>query len=371
MSESTGTPKRSSLFRTAWLFYAIIVFEILFMISPAGLHFYAVYGPALDVLHGTAETAWLTTFYLPHFSFTSNPVLQAAKPIGFALLYTGLLAFAIGFVQIYWAKLRRRGHVVGGLYRWIRHPQYLALAVVGLGTSLVWPRFLVVLSYVTMLCLYSWLARREEAACVERFGDSYRSYMASTGRFLPRALGRTRSGKLSTAGALLRWALALGATTLLAFVVRDFSLLHVSAHYERRAAVLSPALLPGDELEAAYRLARQDMAVEKVLAQRPDRALLVYVLPESWFLADLPAETYQPGQSGHETPVGFPRGLYKVLFTHPRTYAADAEGADIVRKAYGRDTLILAHVNLETGEVLGVERPPTHVVWGDIPTPLF
>jgi hypothetical protein len=31
-----------------WALYAIIVFEILFMISPFALYFYSVYGPALS-----------------------------------------------------------------------------------------------------------------------------------------------------------------------------------------------------------------------------------------------------------------------------------------------------------------------------------
>jgi adenylate cyclase len=34
-----------------WVAYVAIVFEILFMISPFGLYYYAAYGPALNVLH--------------------------------------------------------------------------------------------------------------------------------------------------------------------------------------------------------------------------------------------------------------------------------------------------------------------------------
>ena len=54
----------------AWAFYFVIVFEILFMISPFAVHFYSAYGPALNLFHRWPSTAWLTQFFLPHFSQT-------------------------------------------------------------------------------------------------------------------------------------------------------------------------------------------------------------------------------------------------------------------------------------------------------------
>lgn len=42
-----------------------------------------------------------------------------------------------------------------------------------------------------------------------------------------------------------------------------------------------------------------------------------------------------------------------------------------MKRAYGREPLLLVHVNTETGTVTGVETPPPHVRWGDIPTPVF
>jgi hypothetical protein len=45
-------PRMTVLIRPAVLIvYVIIVFEILFMISPFALHFYAAYGPTLNVLN--------------------------------------------------------------------------------------------------------------------------------------------------------------------------------------------------------------------------------------------------------------------------------------------------------------------------------
>jgi hypothetical protein len=62
---------------------------------------------------------------------------------------------------------------------------------------------------------------------------------------------------------------------------------------------------------------------------------------------------------------------FKVLFTRARTHRPDATGAEIITSAYGREPLVVAHVNLAGKRVTAAEKPPPHVRWGDIPTPLF
>jgi hypothetical protein len=99
---------RTGLRGTAWVFYAVFVFEILFMISPAALYFYSVYGPALNFLDRSPATAWLTQFFLPHISVTASPVLNMLGELGGLLLLSGTLLFLLGAVPLYWAKLRRR-----------------------------------------------------------------------------------------------------------------------------------------------------------------------------------------------------------------------------------------------------------------------
>ena len=162
------------------VFYLVLVLEFLFMISPLALHFYVGYGPVLRWLHASPMTSWLTGFFLPHFSQTTSGLLNALKPIGFLLAMVGLLGFLAGAVHLYASKLLKRGAVTGGLYRIIRHPQYVALAVLGLGTVLIWPRFLVLASFVIMLVLYDLLARWEETRCLERFGRASQKLESST-----------------------------------------------------------------------------------------------------------------------------------------------------------------------------------------------
>ena len=92
---------RNTLVRpAAWAFYVVLVFEILFMISPAALFFYSVYGPVLGFLNGAPATAWLTQFFLPHIAVTGNPVLDHAHAAGGLLIVLGLIVFLAGAVPL-------------------------------------------------------------------------------------------------------------------------------------------------------------------------------------------------------------------------------------------------------------------------------
>jgi hypothetical protein len=53
-----------------------------------------------------------------------------------------------------------------------------------------------------------------------------------------------------------------------------------------------------------------------------------------------------------------------------RSHDPDASGVAIVKKAYGREPIVVVRVNTQTG-VTEIETPPPHVLWGDISTPLF
>lgn len=370
-------PKMKSIVRpTAWAFYLIIVFEILFMISPFALHFYAVYGPSLNFLHRLSATAWLTGFYLPHFSETSNALFNVLHELGWALIIGGGLLFLAGAIPIYWSKFTRRGAVTGGLYAVVRHPQYVGLMVVGLGTVLLWPRFIVLFTYVTMLFLYTFLARWEEELCLAKFGESYSEYMARTGGFLPRSLS-SKIPRLSPALRQKRMLAAFGAyvvlitaTGLIGLGLRDYSLTTISASFLSDVAVISPAALTDEELSAAYDAAMNDAKVlEKVNAAAPAK-LIVYVVPEEWYLPDLPMDRVRrPG--GHYVPEDFDRSQYKVLFTAARIPSPEVTDRNIVKAAFGRDPITLAKVDTSVPAVTGIETPPPHVFWGDIPTPMF
>lgn len=364
-----------------WVAYVAIVFEILFMISPFGLYYYAAYGPALNVLHLSPWTTWLTDFLLPHFSYTSSPLLDGVPRVGGWLITCGVLLFVLGFAQVYRAKLWGGRLVTGGLYRFARHPQYLGLAILGLGAFLIWPRVFVLIAYVTMLFLYGLLARWEETRCLEKFGETYHLYQRRTGMFLPRPLPRVFPATLPrewrVPATLILWVVVVAASVGLGYRVRDYALRNLSAFYTEDMAVISPARLQAEELRAAVRVATSGTQVtDRINAAGQGAKLLVYVLPEAWMIADLPldppsSEVSPTTDRGHYVPFDFDRTRYRVLFTRARTHDPHARGEAIVKRAYGREPLVVVRVNTRSGEITGIDTPPTHVRWGDISTPLF
>ncbi len=77
--------------------------------------------------------------------------------------------------------------ITHGPYRWIRHPMYTALFLHGLSTllltrnGLIGGMYLLALTWIVIVRL-----KNEEATMIEKFGDTYRTYMQQTGRFFPK-----------------------------------------------------------------------------------------------------------------------------------------------------------------------------------------
>ena len=118
------------LSRATALVYGLVMFEVVIMVSPFAFYFYAAYGPTLKWLNHSAATAWLTGFMLPHAVFTTSPFLEFLRwDLGRYFFGLGLLGFFVLAAQIYGSKLFRRKVVSSGVYRCIRHPQYLCLGL--------------------------------------------------------------------------------------------------------------------------------------------------------------------------------------------------------------------------------------------------
>lgn len=150
-----------------------------------------------------------------------------------------------------------------------------------------------------------------------------------------RGTRRARRGSLpGPAGFVLAVVVSVGG----AHWLRDYTLEQLTVLYDGRWAVLSPALRSDQELGAAYRaaLANEDLC-EQLEQAGPEAPGLIYVIPESWELADLPIPegVRSPDQPrGHYTPTVFDRARYKLHITRALTHDPAARGAAILRKTW-------------------------------------
>jgi len=76
--------------------------------------------------------------------------------------------------------------VTGGPYRWVRHPLYTMSMIACLGFALLAESWFIALMAVVFFSVLAIRVPREEAKLIEKFGDAYRDYIKTTGRFLPR-----------------------------------------------------------------------------------------------------------------------------------------------------------------------------------------
>lgn len=79
--------------------------------------------------------------------------------------------------------------VTSGPYRYVRHPMYTAFFIIGFGFLFLSANWLIGAIYIgTLSLMYVVRISAEEKMMIDRFGDSYRQYMKTTGRLLPRLI---------------------------------------------------------------------------------------------------------------------------------------------------------------------------------------
>ncbi len=369
----------------AWVFYLLIVFEIVYMSSPFALYYYSAYGPGLAFLDNSPLTSWLSWFFLPHFSQTSSGLLNSLHDAGWIFFGLGLVVFLIGAGQIYYAKFTKKGGVTGGLYKYVRNPQYTAFAAMGFGLLLIWPRFIVLVMWMLMLFVYYFLAKKEEKECQEKYGDSFREYAARTSMFVPGdsvLSGRPRSfdlvGVKRVAAVCLLLFVLLGTAVAGGFILRNYSISTLSALYGNDAATISTYSMGAEDLEKIMSIAGGHPEVKRRLNDAgygSGKKLLNYILPLEWVIPDLPLDPAHISIRDHNQSMDIGGDTFKVLFTAARLKEGvrdnEPQGVDIIKETAGRVPIIVVKLNKETGDILALETPPPHVLWGDIPTPLF
>jgi protein-S-isoprenylcysteine O-methyltransferase Ste14 len=372
-------PSTKAVRSAAWtvgLFYALIVFEFFYMASPFAAYLYGAYLPGLEFLNGVPGLSWLTSFFLPHFVTTSSALVNSARVVGGVLTALGMLGFLVGAVQVYSRKLRKRGAAIGGIYRFLRHPQYASLILAGMGMLLVWPRFLMVAFFITMLFVYHALAWVEERECLRKFGQTYADYQQRTPRFMPLPiplLGHLSalhpSGPARVAVGATLFVAALSLSFGIAFAMQAYSVRHLYAYYRDKTAYIALNAQDSGTLRRFADIGAADPRVRgrlRTLSEEGAR-LVAYVMPWEWAISEIPMN----GVRGHHTPVDYDRRRFKIVYTRAvlRT-DENVHGPDILWYTVRTVPVLEAWIDSE-GQVAQVLDPPQRLFYGDVPVPVF
>jgi len=152
----------------------------------------AAAGTALFLLVAPGVVAGLVPWLLTQWESYGPPAWLAA--VGWALIAVGAAALLEAFARFVVEGVGTPAPpapteklVVGGLYRYVRNPMYLAVAAVILGQAAVLGRWvLVAYAFVFGVVVWSFVRWYEEPALRRRFGEAYDDYVRTVPGWWPR-----------------------------------------------------------------------------------------------------------------------------------------------------------------------------------------
>ncbi|MBM2831075.1 MAG: hypothetical protein HW414_127 [Dehalococcoidia bacterium] len=113
--------------------------------------------------------------------------IVGAMALSLLMLMLALTLIFLGWKEIYSTRGRL---VTWGIYRYLRHPQYVGIWIFIVSWLIQWPTVITIFLAPVLLVTYFWLCRREEAALAREFGAEYQRYCQMVPMFLPRLMKR-------------------------------------------------------------------------------------------------------------------------------------------------------------------------------------
>jgi protein-S-isoprenylcysteine O-methyltransferase Ste14 len=391
--------------KAATALYALLMIEVIIMISPFAFYWYTFYSPTLQALHRTRWTAWLEAFMLPHAVITSSVFLEffrwEAGPYLFSL---GLLGFLVCALQVYIAKLRKKGLVTSGVYRYVRHPQYLSLSLAAIGLLTIWPRMIIFVLFLSMMVAYYFLARFEEQSLLRKYPE-YEEYHQRTAMFIPGNPG----GKLYQFlfGSMRNQVLARGVCVALFFIIgigagfglRAYTIASAQKIWIPESKTLAISGWPQDpaKFERAVSLALNEPSIRQRLAAEGAGSYTAHLLPLNYGMINMFTDIKGDHQMWSKERVGrFSMrvvGFFVPFIAHD--HKARAMGGDmdhyrlVISRIDGPGGTLLplskvtgANAKMTAVAVVDIDGasmkiidinldPPRRSFWGDITMPMF
>ena len=391
--------KTKAILNSAIVLYFVICFEILIMISPFAGFFYSAFNPVLLGLARYRATKWLSSFFFTHMVVPPNTPLKIVRVMGSILFLLGMVIFLTCAVQVYLNKFLKRGAVLRGLYRWVRHPQYVALAIAGAGLAILWPRFIVVVLWLVMVLIYYLLSKDEERRMLGQYQQTYSEYMGRTGMFLPKSLENS-IGLATAAGKVALFVAVVFCAIGGAFLLREYTVSHLPLQAD--ANVVALAVMPEDEPMMRHRMP-DILKVDEVRTRlNANESYVAYFLPTNYVMQGLIADTggdWQLYKHHHSIgrfsdwvfhPFGHLGGQQHSVFepTHHSEHSmaggsvrrliflkvsnvAVAEPSDVFAVNAVRTPDFMVDIDVHSLNVLDRKTLPVETAWGRVPTPAF
>ena len=131
----------------------------------------------------------LTVYFLASAGYASEPgfvryVFLYGQVVGSPIVIAGIILIYKGWKEV--AFKRGTVLITDGIYKMVRHPQYLGFLLVTLGELIVWPTIPTIVLWPVLVFLYHRQGKREEAVLSEKFGEQFTEYAKKTPRFLPK-----------------------------------------------------------------------------------------------------------------------------------------------------------------------------------------
>lgn len=142
------------------------------------------------VLHGTALVLMWAGLVFALLTGRVARALTVRGALGAAIVLVATLLMCWSLVALRsWRLLPRVGPehqlCTTGPYALVRHPMYLAIDLLGLGSAVWAPTAPVIVAAVALVVGGDLRARAEEKVLLEYFGDRYRDYMKQARRTIP------------------------------------------------------------------------------------------------------------------------------------------------------------------------------------------
>ena len=113
-----------------------------------------------------------------------DPHFNILHLTSYALIIGGLILLGKAWEVLYKAR-RQHGLAVSSVYKYIRHPQYLAFILIIIGFLLQWPTLITLIMAPILIWRYIRLAKTEEKEMHKKFGSAYKTYLRETPGYIP------------------------------------------------------------------------------------------------------------------------------------------------------------------------------------------